>query len=533
MDQVIARFAPSPTGQVHIGNIRTAIFNWLFARHTGGQFLLRIEDTDLERSTKEAIDTLLECMEWLGLDYDGVPMYQTKQLSVHLKAAQDIMAAGHAYRLDPADEKSPVYFRIPWNCGAYDFIRETGAAEIEIAPETVVQINRAGLTYQTLSSKGKPVENQYCIAGFYGLQIKNNAGEVIFAITDDNIQQILDAVTPIEVNGAAKLCFTRREVYYHDLVKGDMAKPLDSMRDFIVIRSDGSPVFHLANVCDDITQGVTHIVRGDDHVENTFRHLFLFELLGAKAPVYAHLPMLVNAQGKPYSKRDGDAFVGDYREKGYLSDALFNYLSLLGWSPGDNREKMTRQEIIEAFQIEKAQRSPAQLDTAKLANMNGLYLAEMEKDTFVTLVKNFADKAGLYTGVDGNLFRKAAELMQSRTKVLTDISTWGYFFSGDFEFDAKAVKKNLSQEGIWTALKELAAALADLSDFTAPAIENTLRATEEKLAMKQFALNQPLRVALTGIAVGADMYATVEILGKEETAKRMARAIAELGENKA
>ena len=356
---------------------------------------------------------------------------------------------------------------------------------------------------------------------------------MIFAITDDNIQQILDAVTPIEVNGAAKLCFTRREVYYHDLVKGDMAKPLDSMRDFIVIRSDGSPVFHLANVCDDITQGVTHIVRGDDHVENTFRHLFLFELLGAKAPVYAHLPMLVNAQGKPYSKRDGDAFVGDYREKGYLSDALFNYLSLLGWSPGDNREKMTRTEIIEAFQIEKAQRSPAQLDTAKLANMNGLYLAEMEKDTFVTLVKNFADKAGLYTNVDGALFRKAAELMQSRTKVLTDISSWGYFFSGDFEFDAKAVKKNLSQEGIWTALKELASALADLADFTAPAIENTLRATEEKLAMKQFALNQPLRVALTGIAVGADMYATVEILGKEETSKRMARAIAELGENKA
>ena len=165
--------------------------------------------------------------------------------------------------------------------------------------------------------------------------------------------------------------------------------------------------------------------------------------------------------------------------------------------------------------------------------MNGLYLAEMEKDAFYTLVKNFADKAGLYTDVDAALFRKAAELMQSRTKVLTDIATWNYFFSGDFTFDAKAVKKNLSAEGIWDALKELAAALNTLEDFQAAGIENVLRATEEKLTMKQFALNQPLRVALTGIAVGADMYATVEILGKEETQKRIARAIAELGENKA
>ena len=529
MKEVIARFAPSPTGQVHIGNIRTAIFNWLFARHSKGKFLLRIEDTDLERSTKEAIDTLLECMEWLGLDYDGEPMYQTKQLPVHLEAAKNIQNAGHAYLLDPENEKSPMYFRIPWDCSAYPFVRETGTAEIDLAPETVLEISRAGLTYRTVGGKGKVVDNQYCLAGFYGLQVKAADGTVIFALDDTTLPEILNTVTPKEITGAAKLCFIRREVFYQDLVKGEMAKPIDSMRDFIVIRSDGSPVFHLANVCDDITQGVTHIVRGDDHVENTFRHLFLFQLLGAEPPIYAHLPMLVNAQGKPYSKRDGDAFVGDYREKGYLSEALFNYLSLLGWSPGDNREKMSREEIVEAFLIEKAQRSPAQLDLAKLSNMNGLYLAELAADDFVTLVRNFAEKQGLFPGVDETVFRKAALLMQSRTKTLTDIAAWGYFFRNDFEFDAKAVKKNLSRPELFPALAELKSVLASLTEFDAAHIETALRDVEAKLELKQFALNQPLRVALTGIAVGADMYETVVILGKEETLTRMDRAIAELG----
>ncbi len=528
MAPVIARFAPSPTGQVHIGNIRTAIFNWLFARHEQGKFLLRIEDTDRERSTQQAIDTLLECMEWLGLDYDGEPMYQTKQLSVHLEAAKNIQAAGHAYKLDPADEKSPVYFRLPYECSAYPFVRTAGEAEIALAPETSVGIARDGLHFQTIGGKGKAVENQYCLAGFYQLQIRNAAGEVLFRLDDNNIQSILDAVEPVTVEGGAVLHFIRREVYYHDLVKGNLSKPLDSMRDFIIIRTDGSPVFHLANVCDDITQGVTHIVRGDDHVENTYRHLFLFQLLGAQVPVYAHLPMIVNAQGKPYSKRDGDAFVGDYRSKGYLPEALFNYLSLLGWSPGDNREKMSMQEIVEAFHIEKAQRSPAQLDAAKLANMNGLYLAEMEKNTFADLVWDFAGREGLYAGVDRELFGKAAELMQSRTKVLTDIRAWYYFFTDEIVYDEKAVRKNLKAE-LLPGLASLADALEALEDFSAGNIEVCLRNTESAAGLRDFALNQPMRVAVTGSGVGADMYETAAILGKAETVKRIRKTLAHMG----
>ena len=523
---VIARFAPSPTGQVHIGNIRTAIFNWLFARHEKGQFLLRIEDTDLERSTREAIDTLLECMNWLGLDYDGDIMYQTKQLPVHLAAAERLAQAGHAYRLDPGDAKSPLYFRIPYHCSDFPFVRDAGEAKIELAAGSAVEISRSGLVFRTLGAKGKVAENQYCLAGFLDLTVLDPAGQVLFRLDESNLPQILGVVEPVTIQNAAALCFRRREVFYHDLVKGDLSKPLDSMRDFIVIRSDGSPVFHLANVCDDITQGVTHIVRGDDHVENTYRHLFLFQLLGAQIPVYAHLPMIVNAQGKPYSKRDGDAFVGDYREKGFLAEALFNYLSLLGWSPGDNREKMSRAEIVEAFHIEKAQRSPAQLDPVKLASMNGLYLADLPDADFAALVKSFADRRGWFAGVDPDLFRRTAALMHSRTKILTDVESWGYFFSADFTPDPKAVRKNLSAPGIWEALSELRARMEKMEDgaFTAGAAEALLRALEEERGMKQFALNQPLRVVVTGTAVGAGIYETVELLGRNETCSRILRA---------
>ena len=523
---VIARFAPSPTGQVHIGNIRTAIFNWLFARHEKGQFLLRIEDTDLERSTKEAIDTLLECMQWLGLDYDGEIMYQTAQLPVHLAAAERLAKAGHAYRMNPEDPKSPLFFRLPYHCSDFPFVRDAGEAKIELAPDSAVEISRSGLLFRTVGAKGKIAENQYCLAGFLDLSVRNASGQELFRLNETNLPEILDAVEPVRIESAAELCFRRREVFYHDLVKGDLSKPLDSMRDFIVIRSDGSPVFHLANVCDDITQGVTHIVRGDDHVENTYRHLFLFQLLGAQIPVYAHLPMIVNAQGKPYSKRDGDAFVGDYREKGFLSDALFNYLSLLGWSPGDNREKMTRPEIVEAFHIEKAQRSPAQLEPVKLANMNGLYLADLAEPDFADLVKGFAARRGWFQNTDDALFRRTAALMHSRTKVLTDVESWGYFFSPDFTPDPKAVRKNLSSPGIWDALSELRVRMEKTSDasFTAAAVESLLRTLEQERGLKQFALNQPLRVVITGTAVGAGIYETAEILGRSETCARILRA---------
>ncbi|MBR0056230.1 MAG: glutamate--tRNA ligase, partial [Kiritimatiellae bacterium] len=260
MSTIRTRFAPSPTGNVHIGNIRAAIYNWLFARHEGGQFLLRIEDTDLERSTPAATQTVLDSMAWLGLDYDGEVLYQSTQRAHHLELAEQLLRSGHAYKEDKGG---------------------TGKGEC-----------------------------------------------VIFRMPGTDIG-------------------------YHDLVKGDLLKKAEDLRDFVIVRSDGSPVFHLGNVADDITMGVTHVIRGDDHVENTFKHIALYRALGAPVPQLAHLPMIVNAQGKPYSKRDGAAYVGEFRERGFLPEALFNSLALLGWSPGDDREVMTRDEMVAAFTLDR------------------------------------------------------------------------------------------------------------------------------------------------------------------------------------
>ena len=522
-----ARFAPSPTGQVHIGNIRTAIFNWLYTRHCGGEFLLRIEDTDLERSTKQAIDALFECMKWLGLDYDGEVMYQTSQSEHHKQAARDLVARGCAYELNPGQPGSPVLFRLPYDCDSFPFVRACGRVRTELAVDAPFSISRAGLTWSVVNHKGKTVENAAGLAGFKDLRVFDGAGNVIFTLDASNIREIEALVEPKVIAGAAAFEFLRREVFFHDLVKGDLAKPLDGIKDLVIIRSDGSPVFHLANVCDDVTQRVTHIVRGDDHVENTYRHLFLFQALGFTPPTYAHLPMLVNASGKPYSKRDGDAFVGDFREKGFMAQALFNYLSLLGWSPGDDREKMSKEELVEAFTIERALRSPAQFDIAKLTNMNALYIAELSRDEFMERIAPYLEKY-CPEAVGSPLLEKVAELMHSRTKTFADVAHWTYFFRSpeNVEYDAKALKKFLSDDMIRKSVEEFASGLDALPSCTAAEIESKIRAVEEKYGIPQGKLNQPLRIAVTGSTIGAGIYETIELIGSAGSASRIRRALA-------
>lgn len=518
-----ARFAPSPTGQVHIGNIRTAIFNWLEARHNKGTFLLRIEDTDLERSTQDAINKLMECMEWLGMDYDEVPMYQTAQGEKHKASAQKLLENKEAYLLDPSAEKSPVVFKFPYKCDDFKFIRQCGPAELALAPDSKVSFNQTGITFFTVTSKGKVVDNNQTMAGFKDLEILDADGNVLYKLDDAGYDALSDDPSKkVEIEHAAKLKFQRREVFYNDLVKGELAKPIDSMKDFIIVRTDGSPVFHLANVFDDIEQRVTHIVRGDDHVENTYKHLFLFKSLGYPEPSYAHLPMIVNQQGKPYSKRDGDAFVGDFRAKGFLAQALFNYLALLGWSPGDDREKLNREELIEAFSLERALRSPAQMDMKKLTNLNGQYIAELSHEEYMKYVMDYlpAEYA------QNPKLDAAAKLMHSRVKTFADVTGWKYFFvsAAELEYDPKGVQKFLTGDTFRKPLEELSAKIA-ASDGTAAAVEEAIHAVEEANGIKQGHLNQPLRVAVTGTTVGASMAETVEVLGKEETCARIARAL--------
>jgi len=427
-EQVRVRFAPSPTGKVHIGNIRAAIFNWLYARHVGGEFLLRVEDTDLERSTPEAIQTLLDCMAWLGLDYDGEVLYQTSQRKHHLEVAEELLAKGFAYKENKGGQGECVIFKMP--------------------KEGVIE--------------------------------------------------------------------------YDDLVKGHMKKKAKDTQDFVIVRSDGSPVFHLANVLDDITQGVTHIIRGDDHVENTFKHIMLFKALGAPIPQYAHLPMIVNNAGKPYSKRDGSAFVGEFRELGYLPETLFNFLALLGWAPGDDREIMSRAEMVEAFDFAHCKASPARFDMKKLTWMNGEYIARQPRADFVKAFDARLAASGLPLDPLNGHRDEMLDQIQPRTKTYADIpGNCLWFYSEEYPFDEKAVAKRLKPEGVPELLEELAQAMEELPEFTVEALEALVRGMGEAKGCGMGPLVHPIRVAVSGKTEGPGLFEMLWLLGRERTLRRL------------
>ena len=431
-ENIRVRFAPSPTGKVHIGNIRAAIYNWLYARHTGGKFLLRVEDTDLERSTPEAIQALLECMRWLGLDYDEDAFYQTKNKPRHMEAVEKLLASGHAYRCE--------------------------------------RTSRDGKT-----------------------------GEVImFKMPTEGV------------------------IEFDDIVKGKMSKKAEDIQDFAIVRSDGSPIFHIANVVDDIDQGVTHIIRGDDHVENTFKHICMFKALGAPVPKYGHLSMIVNQQGKPYSKRDGAAFVGEFRDQGYLPDALFNYLLLLGWNPGDDREVLTKSEMIELFDLAKVHVTAAKFDMKKLQWMNGEYIKRMPRDVFTSELVRRVNEAGM-TIPEGYDVAYLADQLQIRTKFLNDIpAACRCFFSDEFEMDEKAVEKRLKKEGVKALLLDLVERFKNAGEWKAPALENLVKELSQGNGMGPWV--HPIRVAVSGRGEGIGLFEMLQLLGREKTIERLSCA---------
>ncbi len=432
MSQIRVRFAPSPTGKVHIGNIRAAIYNWLYARHTGGKFLLRVEDTDLERSTPEAIAILMDCMKWLGLDWDEEVFYQTKNVKRHLEVVDQLIASGHAYKAE--------------------------------------RTSRDGKTGTVVMFK-MPTEGT---------------------------------------------------IEFDDIVKGHLAKKAEDLQDFAIVRSDGSPIFHIANVVDDIDQGITHIIRGDDHVENTFKHICIFKALGAAVPQYGHLSMIVNAQGKPYSKRDGAAFVGEYREQGYLPEALFNYLLLLGWNPGDDREVLTRDEMVSLFDLTKVHVTAAKFDLKKLQWMNGEYVKRLPKDVFTAELRARVEAAGMTIPEDFDL-PFLVDQLQIRTKFLCDIpSACTPFFTDDFPMDEKAVEKRLKKEGVKELLLDLVERFEKAPEWTAPALENLVKELSQGNGMGPWV--HPIRVACSGRGEGIGLFEMLQLLGKEKTLTRLKNA---------
>lgn len=429
MTTIRTRFAPSPTGNVHIGNMRAALYNWLYARHNEGQFLLRMEDTDRERSTPAAVQTVLDALDWLGLKPDEPPVYQSQRRTAHLEAAEQLLQAGHAYKQDKGDtgKGEAILFRMPGT-----------------------------------------------------------------------------------------------EMSFTDQVKGPLCKAAKDMPDFVIVRSDGTPVFHLANVVDDIFMNVTHVIRGDDHTENTFRHIALYQALGANVPVFAHLPMIVNAQGKPYAKRDGDAFVGDFRTKGYLPGALLNYLALLGWSPGDDREVLTPEELIAAFTLDRVQSSAAQFDLRKFEWINGEHLRtlprEVHREQYIQAIPQAAEDSAYLDAV--------IAAMEDRIKKWTDISEMaGFFFNDDFPYDAKAVNKRLKKDGALALLAALRDAFAAAPVFDEESTESVLRTLADAREVKPADLIHPVRIAVSGLPFGPGLFTMLAVLGRDRVLQRIERTL--------
>jgi glutamyl-tRNA synthetase len=458
---VVTRFAPSPTGMLHIGNARTGLFSWLYARHHGGKALLRIEDTDKARSTKEAIDVILDGLSWLGLDWDGHEYYQSQFWARHAEIAHKMLDRGHAYRCYmtqealagqrelAAKERRPFRIESPWR---------DGAAE----------------------PSGEP-----------------------FVI---RLKAPRDGETVIE-----------------DLVQGRVTVQNAELDDFVLLRSDGTPTYMLAVVVDDHDMGVTHIIRGDDHLNNAFRQLAIIRAMGFAEPTYAHIPLIHGPDGAKLSKRHGALSVAAYRDElGILPEALFNYLLRLGWGHGDD-EIISRDQAIEWFDLDHVGKSPSRFDFKKLENLNGHYLREADDQRLAGLV---APRLGLDEGQKGLLLRAMPEL-KARAHDLNQIAEGAHFlFAGrPIEMDdAAAALLTPEARGL---LKLAHDALSALDDWTHDSTEASIRSVADQAGVKLGKLAQPLRAALTGRAASPGIFDVLVLLGKGESASRIADQMVE------
>ncbi|HZT23065.1 MAG TPA: glutamate--tRNA ligase family protein [Verrucomicrobiae bacterium] len=441
------RFAPSPTGHLHIGGARTALFNWLYARHTGGTFILRIEDTDAARNSQEAVAVILNGLRWLGLDWDEGPL--------------------------TAEATGP--------------------------------------------SKGR-------FGPYFQSQRKENYQR--------RIEALLARGLAYEHEGAVKFRMPRTPFVIHDLVVGDVVRKLTDREeadpDFVILRSDGQPVFHLVNVVDDLEMGITHVIRGEDHLSNTAKHLALFQAFGVPPPHYAHIPLILNPDGSKMSKRDRGASLTHYMTEGFLPEAVVNYLCLLGWSPKDNREKLSRDEIIERFDLSQILRHNARFDYEKLLWLQGEYARELSDDRFYEL----AVHAFAQAGIDTNRFpldyvKRALDTCKGKIKIFSELPAYaGFYFRDDLEYDPEAARRDFVPENK-PRLQKLRDAFARLDTFTAAHLETALKETAQTLGVKTGALVHPCRLAVTGKPAGPSLYHLLEVLGKEKTLARLEKALAQ------
>ena len=472
------RFAPSPTGYLHVGGARTALFNWLYARRHGGAFILRIEDTDVERSSEEMVTGILDGMRWLGLNWDEgpeaggphAPYFQSQRLDQYRRMAERLVGHGHAYycycSMDRLKEQ-----------------REKAEARGE-----AWKYDRACLS-----------------------------------LTADRIAALDSAGTP----RAIRFKVPPGRTTFDDAVHGPIDFDHANIEDFVVLRSDLHPTYHLSVVVDDVDMAITHVIRGDDHISNTPKHVLLFSALGAPAPRFAHVPLILGTDKKRLSKRHGATSVMEYQRLGYLPDAMVNFLALLGWSPGDDRELMSREELKSAFALEGISGGNAVFNPEKLDWMNGQYIARLSGDELTALVEPLLRDAGLWRPDDAmpdgrGWLTRVVELLKPRAKRLTDFVEQARPFLRDtVEYDSDAVEKHLRVAGLHDHLEALVSTLRTTSPFDEPHVEAAVRGTAAQRGLKAGSLIHAVRVGVTGRAASPGLFEVLTLLGPERTVARL------------
>ncbi len=470
-NQVRVRFAPSPTGYLHIGGARTAIFNWLFARHEGGKFLLRIEDTDFVRSDPKMVQAIYDGLTWLGLNWDEAPIFQSQRLDRYRQIAQQLIDQNDAYycycdqqrlasrkELDEHDERA---YRYDGHCRN-------------------LSLNER----QRLEAEGKSRV----------VRLKTNPGQTQFI----------------------------------DEVHGSLTVDNKTLDDFIIMRSDGIPTYNFAVVVDDHDMAISHVIRGDDHLSNTPKQILIYRALGWQPPKFAHVPLILGPDKKRLSKRHGATSVSEYQAAGYLAEAMLNFLALLGWSPGDDREIMSQDELIDSFSLTGISKKSAVFDETKLVWMNGEYISRMNDDELVKRVLPILQQHELIKDDQYSeaYTRRALGLLKPKIKRMTDFAILGYYFFRDPEhYDQEAVKKYWQDDAIADRLTLARDRLSQLEQFDAFRIEMAIRDLAEQLAVSAAKLIHPTRLALTGFGVSPGLFELMELLGKETVLRRIDRAV--------
>ena len=483
MSDVRVRFAPSPTGYLHIGGARTALFNWLFAHKMGGKLILRIEDTDTERLKEDSVSQILTSLKWLGINWDEGPevggdcgpYYQSERLDIYKKYADKLLEEGKAY---------------------YCFC---SAADLEAQREkqrAAKQPFRYARTCRDLSAE--EVQARIAAGEPYSVRVK------------------------IPVEGT---------ITVHDLIHGDVTFNMDQFDDFVIVKSNGMPTYNFAVVVDDHLMGMTHVLRAEEHLSNTPKQLLIYEALGWEPPKFGHMPMILAPDRSKLSKRHGATSVEEFRSQGYLAEAIVNYLTLLGWGPGDERELFTLQETVELFELEQMSKKAAIYDTKKLTWMNGQYLSELPLEKILPEAKPFFIKDGLVTedwfndAANEAYFEKLVDVVRVRVKTLQEVADASSYFFKELEgYDEKGVSKHFKPENIAILEQCIAAIKADeVYDLASTEAAYNKIAADNGLALGK--VIHPTRLALTGRTVSPGMFDVMVLLGKEKTLERLEKAV--------